>query len=178
MIAAGLDVFAYFQHEDEPTAPRYAERLLELVSGSEADDEAERLPGVVDGAALVVDEPGIEPGLLHRVEGEVGRNAGCLLRPGDPEPTRRREPPRERRKGARQLTLTRREEHRDVELAAEPRLHPELLGEPGRRLLQRDARFLLDAELLRQRRGRVILVHAANLASEGRKLPARDVLWA
>ena len=29
----GLDVFAYFQHEDEPTAPRYAERLLELVSG-------------------------------------------------------------------------------------------------------------------------------------------------
>ena len=34
MIAAGLDVFAYFQHEDEPAAPRYAERLLELVSGS------------------------------------------------------------------------------------------------------------------------------------------------
>ena len=33
MIAAGLDVFAYFQHEDEPTATRYAERLLELVSG-------------------------------------------------------------------------------------------------------------------------------------------------
>jgi hypothetical protein len=33
MIAARLDVFAYFQHEDEPTAPRYAERLLELVSG-------------------------------------------------------------------------------------------------------------------------------------------------
>ena len=33
MIAAELDVFAYFQHEDEPTAPRYAERLLELVSG-------------------------------------------------------------------------------------------------------------------------------------------------
>jgi uncharacterized protein YecE (DUF72 family) len=33
LIARGLDVFAYFQHEDEPTAPRYAERLLELVSG-------------------------------------------------------------------------------------------------------------------------------------------------
>jgi uncharacterized protein YecE (DUF72 family) len=33
MIEAGLDVFAYFQHEDEPTAPRYAARLLELVSG-------------------------------------------------------------------------------------------------------------------------------------------------
>ena len=35
MLAAGLDVYAYFQHEDEPTAPRYAERLLELVSGPE-----------------------------------------------------------------------------------------------------------------------------------------------
>jgi uncharacterized protein YecE (DUF72 family) len=27
---AGRDVYAYFRHEDEPTAPRYAERLLEL----------------------------------------------------------------------------------------------------------------------------------------------------
>ena len=33
LLDRGLDVFAYFQHEDEPTAPRYAERLLELVSG-------------------------------------------------------------------------------------------------------------------------------------------------
>jgi len=33
LLGQGLDVFAYFQHEDEPTAPRYAERLLELVSG-------------------------------------------------------------------------------------------------------------------------------------------------
>lgn len=33
LLDAGLDVYAYFQHEDEPTAPRYAERLLELVSG-------------------------------------------------------------------------------------------------------------------------------------------------
>ena len=24
-------LFAYFRHEDEPTAPRYAERLLELL---------------------------------------------------------------------------------------------------------------------------------------------------
>jgi uncharacterized protein YecE (DUF72 family) len=27
----GVDVYGYFRHEDEPTAPRYAERLLELV---------------------------------------------------------------------------------------------------------------------------------------------------
>ena len=26
----GLDVYCYFRHEDEPTAPAYAERLLEL----------------------------------------------------------------------------------------------------------------------------------------------------
>ena len=30
----GIDVFAYFRHEDEPTAPRYAERLLELAGRS------------------------------------------------------------------------------------------------------------------------------------------------
>jgi uncharacterized protein YecE (DUF72 family) len=33
LLDAGLDVYAYFRHEDEPTGPRYAERLLELVSG-------------------------------------------------------------------------------------------------------------------------------------------------
>jgi uncharacterized protein YecE (DUF72 family) len=36
LLGQGLDVFAYFQHEDEPTAPLYAERLLELVSGRSA----------------------------------------------------------------------------------------------------------------------------------------------
>jgi uncharacterized protein YecE (DUF72 family) len=30
LLAAGVDVYCYFKHEDEPTAPRYAERLLEL----------------------------------------------------------------------------------------------------------------------------------------------------
>jgi uncharacterized protein YecE (DUF72 family) len=28
----GIQVYAYFRHEDEPTAPRYAERLLDLLS--------------------------------------------------------------------------------------------------------------------------------------------------
>jgi uncharacterized protein YecE (DUF72 family) len=32
LLDAGIDVFAYFRHEDEPTAPRRAQRLLELVS--------------------------------------------------------------------------------------------------------------------------------------------------
>jgi uncharacterized protein YecE (DUF72 family) len=30
-VERGADVYCYFKHEDEPTAPRYAERLLELV---------------------------------------------------------------------------------------------------------------------------------------------------
>ena len=35
LLAAGLEVYAYFQHEDAPTAPTYAARLLERVR---ADD--------------------------------------------------------------------------------------------------------------------------------------------
>jgi uncharacterized protein YecE (DUF72 family) len=31
LLAGGTEVYAYFRHEDEPTAPRYAERLLELL---------------------------------------------------------------------------------------------------------------------------------------------------
>jgi uncharacterized protein YecE (DUF72 family) len=30
VVESGVDVFVYFKHEDEPTAPQYAERLLEL----------------------------------------------------------------------------------------------------------------------------------------------------
>ncbi len=30
LLAQGIEVYAYFKHEDEPTAPLYAERLLEL----------------------------------------------------------------------------------------------------------------------------------------------------
>jgi uncharacterized protein YecE (DUF72 family) len=32
LLAAGLDVYVYFRHEDEPTAPAYAERLLTLLA--------------------------------------------------------------------------------------------------------------------------------------------------
>jgi uncharacterized protein YecE (DUF72 family) len=31
LLDQGLEVYCYLRHEDEPTAPRYAERLLELV---------------------------------------------------------------------------------------------------------------------------------------------------
>lgn len=36
LLAAGVDVFAYFRHEKAPTAPGYAARLLELVRGDDA----------------------------------------------------------------------------------------------------------------------------------------------
>jgi uncharacterized protein YecE (DUF72 family) len=32
LVESGIEVHCYFRHEDEPTAPRYAERLRELVS--------------------------------------------------------------------------------------------------------------------------------------------------
>jgi uncharacterized protein YecE (DUF72 family) len=32
LLADGIRVHAYFKHEDAPTAPRYAERLLELLA--------------------------------------------------------------------------------------------------------------------------------------------------
>ena len=32
LVDNGVEVYCYFRHEDEPTAPRYAERLRELVS--------------------------------------------------------------------------------------------------------------------------------------------------
>jgi uncharacterized protein YecE (DUF72 family) len=32
LVAGGIDVFAYFRHEEEPSAPRHAERLLQLLS--------------------------------------------------------------------------------------------------------------------------------------------------
>jgi uncharacterized protein YecE (DUF72 family) len=35
LLADGVDVFVYFKHEDEPTAPRYAARLSELVARGE-----------------------------------------------------------------------------------------------------------------------------------------------
>ena len=32
LVDEGRDVYAYFRHEEEPTAPRYALRLLELLA--------------------------------------------------------------------------------------------------------------------------------------------------
>ena len=32
LVERGVEVYGYFRHEDEPTAPAYAARLLELVA--------------------------------------------------------------------------------------------------------------------------------------------------
>jgi uncharacterized protein YecE (DUF72 family) len=34
LLAASVDIYCYFKHEDEPTAPRYAEQLLQLAGAS------------------------------------------------------------------------------------------------------------------------------------------------
>jgi len=31
LLAGGIRVYAYFKHEDEPSAPQYAQQLLELL---------------------------------------------------------------------------------------------------------------------------------------------------
>ena len=35
LLAGGTDVYAYFRHEDAPTAPAYAEQLLQLVRAND-----------------------------------------------------------------------------------------------------------------------------------------------
>ena len=65
-----------------PRGPSLARAVVEPVH------EPERLPALVDRAALVVDEPPGEPDRLHRLERQVGLELGRLLRPSDPEPVR------------------------------------------------------------------------------------------
>ena len=48
-------------------------------------DDPQSRPHVVDRAHLVVDEPEGQRDLAHRVLGDVGRHAGRLLRPRDPD---------------------------------------------------------------------------------------------
>ena len=45
LLAQGIEVFAYFRHEDEPTAPEYAQRLTEcLADFTPSRDTAEHEP--------------------------------------------------------------------------------------------------------------------------------------
>ena len=98
-------------------------RRLRLRAVLEPVDEAEGLPVLVDGAALVVDEAVVEAGLLDGVEVEVGLELRGLLRPRDPEPVGRRERALERLEATRKLRAARREVDDDVL----PRVGAELL---------------------------------------------------
>src|SRR5712691_9919 len=80
-----------------------------------AVDKAERLPLVVDCGALVVDQSGCEPDLLHRREVEVGLDLRGLLGPGDPEAVRRGQRLLQRRKPTLQLRSARREKHEHLD---------------------------------------------------------------
>src|SRR5919201_1102654 len=51
----------------------------------EAPDEPDRLPALVDRAALVVDESSSEANPLDGLEVEVGVDVRGFLRPGDPQ---------------------------------------------------------------------------------------------
>ena len=87
--------------------------------------EADGLPVVVDGGALVVDQAGSEPDLLHGLEVEVGLQSRGLLGPGDPEPVRGREGLLQRREAALELPTPGCEEDDDLRAG----LRAELLGE-------------------------------------------------
>ena len=58
---------------------------------AEAVDEAHRLPVVVDGGALVVEEAGFEADPLHGLEVEVVLDLRRLFRPCHPKAVRGRE---------------------------------------------------------------------------------------
>src|SRR2546427_13223365 len=93
-----------------------------------AIDEADRLPALVNGRALVVDEAGVEPDPLHRRKVEVGLDLRGLLGPGDPETVGGRERTLERGEAPLELCPIRREEDDH----GCPRLRPQLLREGGR----------------------------------------------
>src|SRR5207237_9263513 len=102
----------------------------------EAEDEPHSLPVVVDRAALVVDEAGVEPDLLHCLEAEIGLELGRALRPRYPEPIGGAERVSQRPEAALQLRAARGEQDEDLGAG-------------------------LGAELARERRGRVVLQRAA-----------------
>src|SRR5438128_9319265 len=87
----------------------------------QTEDEAERLPRLVDRGTLVVDQAVREADALHGVEVEVGLERRRLLRPRDPEAVRGRERRLQRGEAPLQLPARGREEdeHLDIGLRAE-----------------------------------------------------------
>src|SRR5262245_34143908 len=82
-----------------------------------AHDELHALEDVGDRGALVVDESRRQPGRLHRVEVQIGRDLRRLLRPRDPQAPGRRDRRGERREALGQVTTAREEADDDVQVA-------------------------------------------------------------
>src|SRR6266536_337438 len=145
----------------------------------QAHHEAQRRPDPVDGADLVVDQTAGQAEPLHPVEVQVGRHAGGLLRPGDPQPAvgveclhRLAEPPLQRHPPGG-------EQHDHVQPPLRPasqrdpvRQRRQQLLDPRRGGQQPDHRVRLDPELVRQRRPRVPDGHEAASRSSGRRRPS------
>src|SRR5581483_10354618 len=91
--------------------------------------EAKRLPVLVDRAALVVDEAGVETDRLDDGEAEVGRDPGRLLRPGDPEAAGAVEGGEEPSEAPHEVDATGDEDERDVERTARPGQAPHAFRE-------------------------------------------------
>ena len=103
-----------------------------------------------------------EPDGPDHVLGEIGRHAGRLLGPGDPQHARGRERALERREATLELALRVHEELNEVEPAGDgrPARHPlrqsaEYTIIALRRIDDRDARIRLDPQLCDQRFARI-----------------------
>src|SRR5881227_3284174 len=120
--------------------------------------ELEPGPHRVHGGDLHVNELVCEADLTDHVLREITCHTGCLLGPGDPQHSGRRERALERREATLELALRVREELNEVERAGDgrPARHPlrqlaeEAIVTAGR-IENRDRPAILDAELLHQR---------------------------
>ena len=122
------------------TEPRTARRIAGPFSFMDPlpilhpSHELEPRPHVVHRRHFHVHEAVREPNHPDHVLGEVGRHAGRLLGPRDPQHTGRRERPRQRRESALELSLLC-EELNEIESAGRARTAPDLRELPERALV-------------------------------------------
>src|SRR6185503_2124138 len=100
-----------------PLGPAYRVNLARPTSARpvlEPVHELNTLERLGDRCALVVYQSRVEADPLDDVEVEVGREPGCLLRPGDPKPAGGLEPSGELLEPGSEVALPRHEQHDDV----------------------------------------------------------------
>ena len=128
LLDAGLDVYAYFRHEDEPTGPRYAERLLGSSSAVWRRMTKRRACQVSSIEQLLLStSPASRPTpcTVSKVRSVLRPEAFFWAkRPRGRPPAQAAGRAAQR---TRELAPPGREENRHVLLASQPRLDPELL---------------------------------------------------